>query len=110
MLVGTLLRLAGGLCHLLPDLLIGWHVDVTILVPEKEAILEELLDMYLGGLHCLHLLLHPFELSHSVGNFGLSLLLLELFLLDLSFGLPSGRRGLHEVARLALGDYEVCLN
>ena len=110
MLVGALLRLAGGLRHLVPDLLAGRHVDVAVLVPEEEAVLEELLDVHLGGLDCLHLLLHALELGHPGGDLGLPLLLLELLLLDLGLGLPPGRGGLHEVAGLALGDYEECLS
>ena len=102
--MGALLRLAGGLRHLLPDLLVGRHVDVAVLVPEEEAVLEELFDMNLGGLDSLHLLLHALVLGHPGSDLGLPLLLLELFLLDLGPGLPPGCRGLHEVARLALGD------
>ena len=89
-LVGALLGLPGGLRHLLPDLLAGRHVDVPVLVPEEEAVLEELLDVGLGGLHRLYLLLKTLELSISGCNLGLLLLLLETLLLDLGPGLPPG--------------------
>ena len=79
----ALLRLAGGLRYLLPNLLVSRHIDVAVLVPEEESILEELLDMNLSGLDRLHFLLHALVLSHPGSDFGFSLLLLELLLLDL---------------------------
>ena len=89
--MGTFLRLTGGLRNLLPYLLTSWHVDVTVLVPEEESILEELLYVDLGGLHHLYLLLHTLKFGHFGGNLRLSLLLLEPFLLYLGFRLPPGR-------------------
>jgi hypothetical protein len=89
-LVGALLGLAGGLRHLLPHLLAGRHDDVAVLVPEEEAVLEELLDVGLGGLHRLYFLLKTLELSISGCNLGLLLLILEALLLDLGSGLPPG--------------------
>ena len=79
----ALLRLAGGLRYLLPNLLVSRHIDVAVLVPEEEAVLEELLDMNLSGLDRLHFLLQALVLSHPGSDFGFSLLLLELLLLDL---------------------------
>ena len=86
----ALLRLAGGLCYLLPNLLVGRHIDVAVFVPEEEAVLEELLDVGLGGLHRLYFLIKTLELSISVCNLGLLLLILEALLLDLGSGLPPG--------------------
>lgn len=111
MLLGALLWLLGRLCHLLPNLVAGWHVDDAVFVPEEEAVLEELLHMGLGfidlveiatGSSCL--LLHLLEASHPCRNLCFPLLLKELFLLDLSLGLSPDCGGLHQVARLALGD------
>ena len=85
--MGALLGLAGGLCHLLPNLLVGRHVDVAVLVPEEESILEELLDMCFGFLDLLGLLFHALELCHLGSYLSLLLLLLELLLQDLGPGL-----------------------
>ena len=79
----ALLRLAGGLRYLLPNLLVSRHIDVAVLVPEEEAILEKLLDMDLGGFYSLHFLLEPLELSVLGCDLGLPLLSFELFLLNL---------------------------
>jgi hypothetical protein len=89
-LVGAFLRLAGGLRHLLSHLFISRHDNVAVLISEKKAVLEELFDVGLGGLHRLYLLLETLELSISGCNLGLLLLILEALLLDLGSGLPPG--------------------
>ena len=37
------LWLSARLVHLLPDLLVGWHGNISILVTEEKTIFEELL-------------------------------------------------------------------
>ena len=103
MLLGAIIGLAGRLSHLLPHLLTFWHYDISVVVPEEETILEELLNVGPGGLDLLSLLLHVLELCHLSRDLDLSLLLLELLLLDLGPGLSPCGRGLHKVAGLALG-------
>lgn len=99
----ALLWLPGGLCNLLPNFLASWHSDIATFVSKQESILEELLDMCFGFLDLLGLLFHALELCHLGCYLSLFLLLLELFFKDLGPGLSPCRRGLHKMARLALG-------
>ena len=83
MLLGARRWLPGRLRNLLAHLIVGGHSDAAVLLPEEEAILEELLHMGLGVADLgevmagsRDLLLHLLEVGHLSGDFGLFLLLL----------------------------------
>ena len=82
---------------------VGVIHDVALLEHQVHLLLHatELLDVLLS---CCSLLLHLLEAPHLLGDLTLLLLLLELLVLDLDPGLAALGGGLHEVARLTLGD------
>jgi hypothetical protein len=86
----------------------------TIWVLEDVALLKHLVNLLLHAtelievlLSCRSLLLHGVEEVHLLGDFGLLMLLLELFILDLDPGFATLGGSLHQVARFALGDYRL---
>ena len=102
-------RLTSRLGDLLSHLLVGWHVDYTISIPEEESILEELLHVSFGLAQLLQIvagsfyfLLNSIELGHLSSDLSFLLLSLEFLLLDLSTRFPPHCRGFHQVTWSAL--------